>query len=113
MGHHATKTYLGFDIIRRILQDHFNYNVTLCMNITDLDDKIIQRDKEISRKLKLEFHEDMAMLGVAPPNVLTRVTEYMDEIVVYIDTIIKKALVYESNGSVYFDVDAFGNTEGM
>ena len=118
MGH--ARTYLGFDIIRRILQDHFNYNVTLCMNITDLDDKIIQRAnengipfEELSRKFELEFHEDMEMLGVAAPNVLTRVTEYMDEIVEYIDTIVKKDLAYESNGSVYFDVDGFGKQKGM
>lgn len=118
MGH--ARTYLGFDIIRRILQDHFNYNVTLCMNITDLDDKIIQRAnennvtcEELSRRFELEFHEDMEMLGVAPPNVLTRVTEYMDEIVEYIDTIVKKGLAYESNGSVYFNVDEFSKAEGM
>ena len=118
MGH--ARTYLGFDIIRRILQDHFNYNVTLCMNITDLDDKIIQRAnengipfEELSRQFEGEFHEDMEMLGVGLPNVLTRVTEYMDEIVEYIDTIVKKGLSYESNGSVYFNVDAFDKVEGM
>ena len=118
MGH--ARTYLGFDIIRRILQDHFNYNVTLCMNITDLDDKIIQRANEngvscedLSRKFELEFHKDMEQLGVAPPDVLTRVTEYMDEIVEYIDTIVKKDLAYESNGSVYFDVEGFSKQEGM
>ena len=118
MGH--ARTYLGFDIIRRILQSHFNYNVTLCMNITDLDDKIIQRANEnniscdeLSKKFEAEFHEDMEMLGVATPNVLTRVTEYMDEIVEYIDDIIKKGLAYSSNGSVYFNVAAFDATEGM
>jgi len=118
MGH--ARTYLGFDIIRRILQDHFNYNVTLVMNITDLDDKIIQRANErniacdeLSREFEAEFHEDMDALGVAPPNVLTRVTEYMDEIVTYIKTIIDKGLAYESNGSVYFAVDEFDKVDGM
>ena len=95
MGH--ARTYLGFDIIRRILSDHFNYNVTLVMNITDLDDKIIQRANEngiscdeLSRRFEAEFHEDMELLGVGKPNVLTRVTEYMEEIVKYIETIINK-----------------------
>lgn len=118
MGH--ARTYLGFDIIRRILENHFNYNVTLVMNITDLDDKIIARSNEqnitcgeLSRHFEAEFHEDMEMLGVAPPNVLTRVTEYMDEIVAYIQAIIDKGLAYASNGSVYFYVDGFSQQEGM
>lgn len=118
MGH--ARTYLGFDIIRRILEDHFNYNVTLVMNITDLDDKIIQRANErniecdeLSRHFEAEFHEDMSALGVAPPSVLTRVTEYMDQIVKYIQTIVDKDLAYESNGSVYFNVDGFNATKGM
>lgn len=118
MGH--ARTYLGFDIIRRILENHFNYNVTLVMNITDIDDKIIQRANEqgilcseLTRKFEGEFHEDMIMLGVAPPNVLTRVTEYMDEIVTYIESIVDNGLAYASNGSVYFNVDAFSSKEGM
>lgn len=118
MGH--ARTYLGFDIIRRILQDHFHYDVNLIMNITDLDDKIIQRSNEqgihhleLSQKFEQEFHEDMAMLGVMPPNIMTRVTEYMDEIVAYIQKIIDRGLAYESNGSVYFNVEAFEKTDTM
>lgn len=41
MGH--ARTYIGFDIIRRILTDYFGYNVHLAMNITDIDDKIINK----------------------------------------------------------------------
>jgi cysteinyl-tRNA synthetase len=115
MGH--ARTYLGFDIIRRILSDYFHYDVSLVMNITDIDDKIIQRSNEngitseaLSKQFEAEFHEDMQMLGVAPPNVLTRVTEYIPEIVEYIRVIVEdKKMAYESNGSVYFDTKAFGN----
>ena len=118
MGH--ARTYLGFDIIRRILNNHFGYDVTLVMNITDIDDKIIQRAAEqgithdtLSKQFEAEFHEDMVNLGVQPPDVLTRVTEYIDEVVVYIQTIVDKQLAYESNGSVYFDVNAFSATKDM
>jgi len=114
MGH--ARTYLGFDIIRRILTNYFGYNVTLCMNITDIDDKIIDRANtrgisitELSRKYEQEFHEDMEQLNVLPPDVLTRVTEYMDDIVTYINDIIVKGLAYESNGSVYFAVEEFSS----
>lgn len=41
MGH--ARAYVTFDIIRRILQDYFNYNIFYVMNITDIDDKIILR----------------------------------------------------------------------
>lgn len=112
MGH--ARTYLGFDIIRKILENYFNYEVDLVMNITDLDDKIIDRANEtgithteLSTKFEQEFHEDMRALGVAPPTVLTRVTDYMDEIVEYISAMVQKGVAYESNGSVYFSVNDF------
>ena len=54
-----------------------------------------------------EYHKDMAALNVLPPDCLTRVREYVPEIVEYIEKIIERGYAYESNGSVYFDVAKF------
>jgi len=81
------------------------------MNITDIDDKIIKKSidqkrdfLEISRHFENEFMDDMKKLNVALPDVITRVSEYVPEIVEFIEGIIKNGYAYESNGSVYFDV---------
>ena len=52
--------------------------------------------------------EDMKRLNVKLPTVITRVSEYMPEIIAYIERIIDNGYAYESNGSVYFDVETFG-----
>ncbi|XP_017836754.1 cysteine--tRNA ligase, cytoplasmic [Drosophila busckii] len=212
MGH--ARSYISFDILRRILANYFNYNVHYVMNITDIDDKIIKRarqyhlfeqyahaadqlpleqllsdqklvltqlqakcdkntdpDKKVmfdktlqrmndavealtkavskndvqliaeSRRHYLEeakdpiaewlddkqganvndnavfeslprywedqFHNDMKSLNILPPDVLTRVSEYVPQIVAFIQRIIDNKLAYEANGSVYFDVNGF------
>ncbi|XP_015599244.1 cysteine--tRNA ligase, cytoplasmic [Cephus cinctus] len=210
MGH--ARSYISFDILRRVLSNYFGYDVLYVMNITDIDDKIIKRARQnhlyekyieeqhsldqvledakkvmaafedtvrttidadkksmlvkMLSKVKLavenleqavrandeakikefqeallreardplaewldktkgdsvtensifsklpqfwesEYHKDMDTLNVLRPNVLTRVSEYIPEIITFIEKIISNGLAYESNGSVYFDVGGF------
>lgn len=117
IGH--ARTYISFDAIRRILEGYFGYEVNYVMNITDVDDKIINKAKEgdvtdfkesckkITQKYEKEFFDDLKILNVTPPTFLTRVTEYIEEIENFIKQLIKKELAYESNGSIYFDVQNY------
>lgn len=112
IGH--ARTYVGLDIIRRIFKDYLGYNVLMCQNVTDIDDKIIMRSSErnmnfrdLASKYEKEFNEDMVALGVEQADMSTRVSEYVPQIVDYIQELVNKGIAYESNGSVYFNVAAF------
>uniref|UniRef100_A0A2R8N507 Cysteine--tRNA ligase, cytoplasmic n=1 Tax=Callithrix jacchus TaxID=9483 RepID=A0A2R8N507_CALJA len=215
MGH--ARSYISFDILRRVLRDYFRFDVFYCMNITDIDDKIIKRarqnhlfrqyrekrpeaaqlledvqaalmpflvklnettdaDKkqmlerirhavqlateplekavqsrltgeEVTSRVEVlleeakdllsdwldstlgsdvtdnsifselpkfwegEFHRDMEALNVLPPDVLTRVSEYVPEIVNFVQKIVDNGYGYVSNGSVYFDTVKFASSE--
>lgn len=116
-GH--ARTYVSFDIVRRVLGDYFGYDVDYVMNITDIDDKIINRAlergpgdvaaacSEITTRFEREFFEDMDRLGVRRPTLVTRVTEYIPNIVEFIESLEKNGFAYESNGSVYFDLQKY------
>lgn len=73
-------------------------------------------DQKIFRDLaatwEQEFMNDMQTLNVRPCDILSRVSEYVPEIVVYIQKIIENGFAYEVDGSVYFDTVAFNNKEG-
>ncbi|XP_068506584.1 cysteine--tRNA ligase, cytoplasmic-like isoform X3 [Syngnathus scovelli] len=211
MGH--ARSYISFDILRRVLKDYFKYDVFYCMNITDIDDKIIKRARQnylmdqykekqpqavqilkdvmtarvpfqarlasttdADKKQMLErldaaitsalqplqaaleskaaddivqplaqallanskdmlsdwldsqfgsevtdnsifailptfwegeYHKDMDALNVLPPDVLTRVSEYVPEIVEFVKKIVSNGYGYESNSSVYFNTAKF------
>lgn len=113
MGH--ARTYVALDVVRRIMSDYFGYNIVLAQNVTDIDDKIIIRSAErnipfleLASKYEVEFFEDMAALGVQLPSMVTRVSEYVPEIIQFVEALIAKGVAYESNGSVYFDTVSFG-----
>lgn len=63
-----------------------------------------------ARYYEREFLSDLAALGVPPPDVLPRVTEYVPQVVAFIQQVVDRKLAYESNGSVYFDTAAFGGS---
>ena len=60
-----------------------------------------------ARKYEREFMEDMEALGIREPDILTRVTEYVPQIIEFVQKIIDKGLAYKSNGSVYLSLDEF------
>lgn len=70
-------------------------------------EEIMSICKAHSSKYEKEFFEDMEMLHVRPPEVLTRVTEYVDKIIAFIAKIVENGFAYASNGSVYFDTATF------
>ncbi len=113
LGH--ARNYIINDLIRRSLESFFKVNVELCMNITDVDDKILncvetqtlEAIKEFTSKLENEFWNDMKALNVSLPTHIVRVSESMDKIINYIDTIIQNGYAYEEDGSVYFNTEAY------
>lgn len=69
--------------------------------------KIHLATREVSRKYEAEFFNDMAALGVSLPTYTTRVSDYVEEIIKFIEGIEKNGYAYEIEGSVYFDVNKY------
>jgi cysteinyl-tRNA synthetase len=67
----------------------------------------------LTQKYEARFNEDMQSLNVLDPNVVTRVTEYGDQIVTFVEKIVANGFAYStSDGSVYFDIEAFEKVPG-
>jgi len=106
-----------FDILARLLRHAYGADhVTYVRNITDVDDKIINRANEtgeeisaITAKTEKAFHDDMAALGAAPPDIEPRATEHIPEMIALIKTLIAKGHAYEAEGHVLFSVSSFAD----
>jgi cysteinyl-tRNA synthetase len=68
---------------------------------------------KLTQKYEARFNEDMRSLNVLDPDVVTRVTEYGDQIVTFVEKIVNNGFAYTtSDGSVYFDIDSFEKVPG-
>ena len=107
IGH--LKSIVAFEVMRNYFKK-LGYNVTYVRNITDVDDKIIAKAiKEGTDPLSLvefyikKFHDIMSVMGINPPDVEPRVTNYLDSIKAYIQDLIDNGSAYIEKDGVYFD----------
>ena len=111
LGH--ARSAIVFDIIKRYLK-YRGYEVIHVRNITDIDDKIIERankeDKsteEIAKKYSEEYYKDMEQLGVSRADIEPCATDHINEMIKTIQGLIAKGYAYVVDGDVYFEVSKF------
>ncbi|MBN2474830.1 MAG: cysteine--tRNA ligase [Pirellulales bacterium] len=99
-----------FDTIKRYLT-YSGYDVTLVVNVTDVDDKLIAESSErkipmaeLAAEMTADYMNNLAALGVDAIDHFPRCTEHMDEIIRFTSTLIEEGFAYESSGDVYFEV---------
>jgi len=107
------RSFLSFDVIRRYLE-YKGYDVNFVQNITDVDDKIINRANEegrtaaeVAEEYTVAFISAMRALGIKDPTVRPRATETIPEMIALIERLISGENAYESGGDVYFSVRSF------
>ncbi|WP_448213343.1 cysteine--tRNA ligase [Colwellia sp. MEBiC06753] len=112
IGH--ARTYIGFDNIVRYLR-FSGYDVNYVRNITDVEDKIINRANEngespeaLVERNVAEMYQDFDALNLLRPDIEPRVTTHMNEIIEMIETLVAKKHAYVADsGDVLFDVSSF------
>jgi cysteinyl-tRNA synthetase len=112
LGH--ARSQISFDILRRYLK-FSGYNVKFVSNVTDIEDKIINKAnelgipiKELTEKNYKEHMEDYSSLGIEKPDSQPRATEYVKEMIELIQKLEKKGYTYIiPEDGVYFDISKF------
>ena len=112
LGH--ARVMVVFDVVYRYLKA-VGYDVTYIRNITDIDDKIINRANEngepfheLTERFIQAMHEDSDALGIIPPDAEPKATDHIAEIISMSEKLIEKGHAYVAdNGDVYYDVYSF------
>jgi len=107
------KTYVQFDVIVKYLRKK-GFDVFYLMNITDIDDKIINKANslskdwdEVAREFEKKFYEDMNKLGNDAVDEYARATDFMKAIIKQIKDLLEKGYAYETSDGIYFEIDKF------
>lgn len=114
IGH--ARMILVFDMIVRYFRFR-GYKVNYVRNITDIDDKIINRSlengepfNELTERFILAMNEDFAALNVLVPDREPRATDHLQQIIAMISRLLENGYAYRAeNGDVFYDVSAFGD----
>ncbi len=112
IGH--ARMMMAFDVVQRWLKSS-GYRVTYVRNITDIDDKIIQRSLErgitiraLTQEMVLAMHQDIDALGIERPTLEPRATDYVPQMLELIAQLQAKGLAYQaSSGDVNYSVRKF------
>ncbi|WP_024954647.1 cysteine--tRNA ligase [Sulfurospirillum arcachonense] len=107
LGH--ARSALAFDLLRRTFIG-LNYDVTFVKNFTDIDDKIIKKMNESGKSLEeitsfyiQRYKDEMRTLGVSDADIEPKATESIEEIVSFIEALLKEDKAYITSDSIYFD----------
>lgn len=108
MGH--AFTYVTFDLVNRVWRD-LGHDVHYVQNITDIDDPLLERAKalgqdwqEIAHREIALFREDMAALGVIPPQDYIGAVDAIPSVATHVETLRDQGAIYEVEGDLYFRV---------
>ncbi len=107
------RTFVFQDILRRFLRMK-GFHVLQVMNLTDVDDRIIQNAaaaglgiREYTEKYIQAFLEDARTLNIELPEHLVRATDHINDMVTLIERLSQKSLTYASDGSIYYRISKF------
>ena len=119
------RTYIMEDVLEKTL-NYIGYNVTRCMNITDVghlssdadtgDDKMVKSAKkenksvlEIAKFYTDAFFEDCEALNIKKPEIISPATENIDEYIKIVQKLLEEGYAYSAGGNVYFDTSKLSN----
>ncbi|HEX5424679.1 MAG TPA: cysteine--tRNA ligase [Candidatus Acidoferrales bacterium] len=107
------RTFVFQDVLRRFLRQR-GYRVLQVMNLTDVDDRIIQNAaaakigiREYTEKYVKAFLDDMDALHLERPEEIVRATDHVDDMVALIERLREKGVTYEREGSIYYSIAKF------
>ncbi|KAK4883465.1 hypothetical protein RN001_006784 [Aquatica leii] len=119
IGH--ASCYVKLDILQRLLRDYFKINLVTVMNITDIDDKIINKSiqtktpiSEITQHYEKEFWEDVESLDLMKPDLVLRVTEHIPMIEDFVLELLNKGAAFkDEDGSIVFNIKEYGKLQNV
>jgi cysteinyl-tRNA synthetase len=107
------RNFITAETVCRYLE-YKGYKVTFVQNVTDIEDKIIKRAKElgvepseVAEEFTKAYFEDLAELRTRMPDISPKATEHIDDIVQFVQKLVGKGMAYEIDGDVYYEVMKF------